>query len=369
MNIRLAAKKILKKIGLFRPIKKTVIFYRGRINPSRIKLDGSVELPKKAILEFTLNCNLRCKMCFQKSERAAGKKDMNFAQIKQMLDNLGSQIRHIGLIGGEVFLRPDIFDILAEFERRKITTHITTNGTLLTPQKIKQVNKFKHLIKGIGVSLDGLEETHNEIRRVNGSFAKSIQAIELLAKEYAVNINCVVFKENLAQIIPLIKLLKQKGVVNFSLQFELFSTKPEINCSAKRLNIPINNFQVQQANSPNYHYSYDEIDKKINEIRKIKGIDIMIQPLLFDKYPQYYYQGMLRSKVRLICKDLFACRINAQGKVIFCPFIKKEIGDLLDCSLASFWNNREVKELRVKLMKGNLVDVCKRCCRLGILSK
>lgn len=63
---------------------------------------------------------------------------------------------------------------------------------------------------------------------------------------------------------------------------------------------------------------------------------------------------------------MFLGRINAQGEVIFCPFIKKPFGNLLEQSFEEIWNNEEFKQFRKKLVKNNLAPVCSRCCRLGI---
>jgi len=366
MDIKLKAKNFLKSTGLLSPIKKSVNFYRGRFNQMEINQEGYLDLPKRATIELTLRCNLCCKMCIQKNERAAGKKDMSFDELKRVLDNLGPKVNHLSFIGGEIFSRPDIFEILAECDKRKKNLHLMTNAVLLIPSKISRLKKFKHRIKGIGVSLDGLPKTHNGIRGVDGAFEKSIEAIKALSKDFTVNVNSVVFKENLKEIEPLAKILKDNGLRNFSFQFELFSTPLEIEASAGLLGISQDDFKPEYSDIPDYNFSYQELKDMLDKVSRIKGIDIMIQPTLFNQYQEAYYQGDLRDSVNLTCKDLFSCRINAQGSLILCFLIKKELGSLIDRPLAELWNSEMLRKLRVKLLKSNLTPACKRCCRLGL---
>ena len=67
MLIRLKIKNFLKRIGLFKYVKKIVIIYRNYFNKMEIGPDGKIDLPTEATVELTLNCNLNCRMCFQKS--------------------------------------------------------------------------------------------------------------------------------------------------------------------------------------------------------------------------------------------------------------------------------------------------------------
>ena len=91
----------------------------------------------------------------------------------------------------------------------------------------------------------------------------------------------------------------------------------------------------------------------------------MVQPRIYDRHSQFYFDGSLRQNIKVGCKDLFACRVDAQGNIIFCPIIKTKLGNLLENSLEELWNSDRFKKMRLDLVKNNLTPVCKRCCRLG----
>jgi len=107
------------------------------------------------------------------------------------------------------------------------------------------------------------------------------------------------------------------------------------------------------------------VNKLIRKVKEIKDINFMIQPLIYDRHPESYFNGSLRQDVSLGCKDVFTCRVDSRGNVIFCPAIKAELGNLLKQPLIEIWNSENFKRLRLTLLKNNLMPICKRCCRLG----
>ena len=362
--MRLLIKKTLKKLGLWKfALKVRQVSYR--FNKLKINTDGSIKLPKTATIELTLKCNLNCKMCTQKEDRKLGKPDYSFNDFCKILDNLGSSVNYLSFIGGEIFLHPDVFEILEECQRRKIKVHLSTNATLLNEEKIKKLRKLKNIIRGIGVSIDGLPKTHNEIRGSKTAFEKTAQALKILSRDFNVSINTVLFKENLDQLLEVVDIFKKQGVQNFSWQFEIFSTTQEILASSKMLDIPLENISTEEKKEVEYSFSYQKIEELLKRIRSIKDINFMIQPRIYDRYPQFYFDGFLRQNVEVGCKDLFACRVDAQGNIIFCPIIKTKLGNLLEYSLEELWNSDQFKKMRLNLLKNNLTPVCKRCCRLG----
>jgi radical SAM protein with 4Fe4S-binding SPASM domain len=64
------------------------------------------------------------------------------------------------------------------------------------------------------------------------------------------------------------------------------------------------------------------------------------------------------------CKDFEKPRINPEGKIIFCQFIREKVGDLTQSSLSSIWNSEKILAIREKLNSNNLSEICKRCCKL-----
>jgi len=370
MNIRLYTIKLLKKLHLAKTIKK-IINLPNRIfcyKKQFLLKDGTVFLPDSIIFEPTTRCNLNCQMCYQKEERRMGKKDLSFEEIKKIINNLNG-VKRVSLIGAEIFARSDIFQIIEEFIKKGIKLYLTTNGTLINKDNIKKLIKLRKGIRGIGFSLDGLEKTHNKIRGVDFAFKRTIEAINLVKKDFNVSINSVIMKDNIDELYDLIKYLRDLGIVNFGLAVEMFATPKEIVLSKKLLGFQGLPLALEVQENDKYEFSLEKIKKTIDKIKSIKGINVIIHPKAFEYFPKEFYNGTLRSKINLRCENMFLGRINAQGEIIFCPFIKKSFGNLLEQSFEEIWNNKELKSFRRKLIKNNLLPLCKRCCRLGVNKK
>ena len=57
-----------------------------------------------------------------------------------------------------------------------IRSYYATNGTLITKEKAKQLKEVG--LSYVGISLDGLEATHDRFRGVAGAYQKALQAVD-----------------------------------------------------------------------------------------------------------------------------------------------------------------------------------------------
>jgi MoaA/NifB/PqqE/SkfB family radical SAM enzyme len=105
-------------------------------------------------------------------------------------------------------LRKDLVDILAFSRSLPLHTSLITNGTLLE----SRIDEIAPYINGVVyVSLDGLEETHDAIRGVDGSFRKAVRGIISAKEKVAVTINTTVMAENVDEIEGVVELAKELG--------------------------------------------------------------------------------------------------------------------------------------------------------------
>jgi radical SAM protein with 4Fe4S-binding SPASM domain len=94
-----------------------------------------------------------------------------------------SSLRDVNISGGEAFMRKDIIDIVKVVHEKcggpRIV--ISTNG-FRTEKVIAAMEELRKAIPdvGIGVSLDGIGEVHDEIRGVKGAYAKALATLEQL---------------------------------------------------------------------------------------------------------------------------------------------------------------------------------------------
>lgn len=147
----------------------------------------------------TYMCNAKCVMCDIWKKYAADtrrKKEISdeltvgdISNFVKRNKDFFSNLRSIGFTGGEAFLRKDIVEILnaAHQELPRVDLGVQTNGLLpeMIKGKIKEILKFYPNFK-IAVSLDGLDDTHDQIRGVKGAYEKALTTIRY-AKELGIS--------------------------------------------------------------------------------------------------------------------------------------------------------------------------------------
>ncbi len=141
------------------------------------------KLPHDLVLAVTYNCNSKCRMCnIWKTEKLPV---LNLAEYKKLPNNLND----VNLTGGEPFLRPDLIEIVKILINLNpnVRIIISSNGfaTDLIKEKMLQILEIKPDI-GVGISLDGIGDVHDQIRGIPGGYQKVMATIKML-KDIGVN--------------------------------------------------------------------------------------------------------------------------------------------------------------------------------------
>ncbi len=196
---------------------------------------------------------------------------------------------------------------------------------------------------------------------------KSLKGIELLSEFFPTAGNSVLMSENRGQLEEIFDLLFEKGGVEYRVEPEMFSSSAEVDASKEIMGFDSDTIITQVKEDPNYDFSLEEYLKIKQHLKRLsweKGMTFNIAPRVADIDAENFYNGDIREKRKLFCKHLLVPRIDSQGNLIFCHLIKKKFGSLVDQPLEKMWNCEEIKEFRKKLLKNNLLPICKRCCRL-----
>lgn len=94
--------------------------------------------------------------------------------MAQGLVDLGC--REVTLIGGEAYLRRDVYDIVAYFADRGVRVGMQTGGRGLTPNVARRLKEAGMQV--VGVSVDGPEDVHDELRASRGSHKAALAAMD-----------------------------------------------------------------------------------------------------------------------------------------------------------------------------------------------
>ena len=167
--------------------------------------------------ELTLACNLRCRHCGS----SAGLPRANELTLEESLAICNQfpalLVQEVDFTGGEPLLRPDWPRIAAHLGELGISTKILTNGLTLEPDTVVQMKDAG--IAGVGVSLDGLEATHDYIRGHKGLFRRVLAGIDrVLNAGLPLTVLTTVNALNLNELPSLFALLRSMGVSRWQIQ-------------------------------------------------------------------------------------------------------------------------------------------------------
>ena len=133
----------------------------------------------------------------------ADSEELTIKQIKSFFDQ-SPFLKKVTLIGGEVFMREDIIDLIRYLNSVSYIV-ICTNGTLLDNPEINAIKQCKNIYTSC-ISLDGPRDIHDSIRQVKGSYDKAANNIKTLSRIVPVTANLVIQDENLRFIAEMIDL-------------------------------------------------------------------------------------------------------------------------------------------------------------------
>ena len=123
-------------------------------------------------------CNLTCMHCYSLSADKNFPGEMTTHEIFQVMDDLKAfRVPVLILSGGEPLLHPDIFEISTRAKAMGFYVGLSTNGTLIDEDLIERVAAVGY--DYVGISIDGLRETHDRFRRKQGSFDAALRGVRL----------------------------------------------------------------------------------------------------------------------------------------------------------------------------------------------
>ncbi|MGD8793938.1 MAG: radical SAM protein [Anaerolineae bacterium] len=167
--------------------------------------------------ELTLACNLRCRHCGS-SAALPRAQELTLEESLSICDQLPELLtQEVDFTGGEPLLKPGWSKIAARLAELDIHTKVLSNGLLLEPDMVARIKDVG--IAGVGVSIDGLEATHDRIRGRDGLFRRVVAGIEEVQKaDIPVSVITTVNALNIDELDELLLFLQSVGVNTWQVQ-------------------------------------------------------------------------------------------------------------------------------------------------------
>lgn len=307
--------------------------------------------PLKLNLCLTYWCQYRCKTCNIWTRKPTD--ELTLAEIQALVrENPG--ITWVDLTGGEIFLRPDIDDVLesiADGWRRLALLHFPTNG-FQTDRIVASVRRLAARSDAkviVTVSVDGDEALNDSIRGIKGGFRRQTETFNALRQ-----IPGVVTAFGMT--------LSAANVGQFERTFAA--------CAAACPGLRVDDIHLNVAQTSSHYYGNTGIDglapdrqaarEQMREYRRRRGPIRTPQQFLEHVYLEKL-DGFLRTgQTPMPCHALRAsCFIDPWGVVYPCITYSRPIGRLRETGmrLEPIWNSPETLEVQREIWAGQ----CPQC--------
>lgn len=240
---------------------------------------------KRIILTYNQSCNLACDFCYvnfhhQKIE------DKTYEVVKRAI-SLDFNVITFG--GGDSFSKGSFRKSCILAKENGLFTQVDTNGISITQSDFAFIEKYVDLI---GISLDGIGEAHNSIRKSKNLFTKVDTVLETLkGLKTRIKINTILTKQNRDSI---------HDIYRYLMQFE------NIDCWSIYQFFPISAARKNKDTFEIYNDDFDStltfLDKEDNnfKIEKFKYSDRVTGYIFCDEQGKLYTNS-LEGDYRGIC--------------------------------------------------------------------
>ena len=338
-------------------------------------------LPRGAVYEGTMRCNLHCGFCWVGdllNLEGEWREELPLEALQTAFpDQVGFQIN---LTGGEIFMRKDIFEVLELFRQKGyFCGYLTTNGTIIDDGRADALADLARVgfLKHISVSVDGPKDVHDVARAAKGTFERTAAGLRRLQQaiqrnggtHLPVSINTTVTHEGLDALDQMADVAQELGVDAIGLNHLMYSTPDEVEETLRLLGEDEGNTAlIQTYVTADPGLRPETVRPKITALAekcRQRNIRFGARPQISESVLDNYYQPGAPLDGRCLYPFLNA-RVSFSGKMYFCPIIRIEVGDLTKSSLEEIWNGERYVELRRRLLEHKLFPVCGRCCKVEL---
>ncbi|MDY6970499.1 MAG: radical SAM protein [Spirochaetota bacterium] len=305
------------------------------------------KLPMSLTLSVSYKCNSRCKTCNIYKKRA---NELTFHEWEKFFQNYGKDLFWVTISGGEPFIRKDLKEIVCSLydNCRPSIINIPTNG-LLYDEIAETVRQIAiHCSESqivINLSIDDIEEKHDFIRGITGSYEKAIKTFQRLKAidlpNLSVGIHTVISRFNVNRIPEIYTAIRKLNPDSYIT--EIAEERVELGT-------------IGSGISPEYEEYAKAIDFLTEKMKKDNFNSVgRITRAFRMEYYQMVKKIIKKQKQIIPCYSGFAsAQIAPDGDVWMCCIKADSIGNLRDANydFKKIWFMDNAKKMRTSIKKG-----------------
>ena len=334
--------------------------------PSHL-LQFSKDKKPVVVWNMTRRCNLKCVHCYAQSEDISYDNELSHEQSLAMMDDLAEfGVPVILFSGGEPLVHPRLVEYAQYAVSKGMRAVISTNGTLITKEKAQQLKDVG--LSYVGISLDGLEETHDKFRGVPGSYQKAMKAIENCQEVgIKVGLRFTINKRNVDDIPGIFDLLEKKNIPRACFYHLVYSGR-----GSEIAKEDLSHEETRKV-----------LDLIMDRTRDLHDRNMAKEILTVDNHADgpYVYQRLLEEDPERAAEVMELLEMNEgnnSGRGIGCIswdgevhpdqfWREKSLGNIKDSPFSEIWTNTENEFLmKLKEKKNHVKGRCAECKWLDI---
>lgn len=201
--------------------------YGEKVNGSGPPRQRSVHHRPIVVWNITRGCNLSCAHCYISAKRAPDPFELDGPEAFAVADQLADYGVPVVLFsGGEPLVREDVLDVAAHAKSKGLRMGLSTNGTLLTPEKVREVKAAGFSYAGI--SIDGPKAINDKFRGARGAFDDALAGIRnSLAEGLRVSLRFTLTRYNVAYLDEVFEMVEREGIPRVCIYHLGFSGRGE----------------------------------------------------------------------------------------------------------------------------------------------
>jgi radical SAM protein with 4Fe4S-binding SPASM domain len=331
--------------------------------PARKVRDSDLSdcVPVLCVWELTLACNLKCTHC---GSRAGAKRQNEMSldeatEVIEALARLGT--REIAIIGGETFLRKDWIEIVRRISANGMVCTMQTGGYKLPERFLAAAQEAG--LKGLGVSIDGLPETHDRLRGMPDSYAEAMKVLDWCGRNgLSSSVNTQITRMVIPELQALARDIAGHGARYWQVQLTVAMGNAVDN--DRLLLQPYDLLEIMPvlADITEWGRSHDFILVPGNNLGYFGPFEVLWRG---PDRTNEHYSGCAAGQAAL--------GIEADGTIKSCPSLPKERyggGNVRDLSLSDIWHHSRAMQMNRTRDTSHLWGRCATCyyasvCRGG----
>ncbi len=164
------------------------------------------------VWNITRGCNLACAHCYISAKRDPDPLELSWSEAMAVADQLADyEVPVVLFSGGEPLVRQDLLDVAAYAKSQGLRLGLSTNGTLLTKDKVCEVQAAGFSYAGI--SIDGPQAINDKFRGVKGAFDDALAGIRnSLAEGLRVSLRFTLTRYNHEYLDEIFQMVEREGI-------------------------------------------------------------------------------------------------------------------------------------------------------------